>query len=309
MNAIEIDNITKRFSYRGQDVWALKDASLSIKKGEIFGLLGPNGAGKTTMLSIIIKLITPDAGHVRILGEDIDKHPKILERINFVSGDTKFHWVLRTEDILNFYSVAYNLPKEERKPRVEKLMDFFGITAVKDRKFAHLSTGERMRLIFAKAMLNKPEVLLLDEPTLGLDPSIAIRVREEVQRVNKTFKTTVLLTSHYMHEVEQLSKRVAFIDKGTIIDEGSVQKVMAKNFDTYDAIIKVKKVLNKKALEKHGFQVKGTTLTKTLQTKDNLSRVLSPLYRHGYHVLDVKTNKPNLEDYFVKLAQRKGGKS
>lgn len=310
MDAIEIINVSKKFKEQGRDFWALKDINLRVKKGEIFGLLGPNGAGKTTLLNIIVKLLSPDKGHVRVLGEEIEGNDKFLEKINFVSGDTKFHWVLKVDDILNFYGIAYNLPKQERRERIEELMRFFDIEEVRNRKFTHLSTGERMRLIFAKAMLNKPQVLLLDEPTLGLDPSIAIRVRAEIKRVNKKFGTTVLLTSHYMSEVEQLSDRIAFIHRGEIIDMGRVEKVKLRRFGTYDVIIKVKRILNRGFLKQNHFQVKGRSIRRRLLSHENLSEVLSLLYKNGYKVLDVQTKKPTLEDYFIKILKgEEGGKA
>ena len=300
MDAIEIEGVSKKFGGK-RAFWALRDVNITVKSGEVFGLLGPNGAGKTTLLSILVKLLIPDSGKVRILGEDIEKGDSYLERINFVSGDTRFHWVLTVDDILKFYSLAYNIPEEKRRERVENLVKFFDIEKVRKRRFSQLSTGEKMRLIFAKAMLNHPQVLLLDEPTLGLDPEIAIRVRKEIARVNREFKTTILLTSHYMSEVEQLSDRVAFIYKGEIVDMGKVEKVKFRMFESYDVFIKVKKVLNKSFLYRHNFQVSGNTLKKRLSLDDNLSKVLSLLHKNGYEILDVKTKKPTLEDYFVKM--------
>lgn len=305
MNAIEIENVSKRFKERGEWFQALKNVTLFVKEGEIFGLLGPNGAGKTTLLNIIIQLVLPDQGTVRILGQDPRRNGTILEMVNFVSGDTKFHWTLRAEDVLNFYGIAYHLTAEERKKRIEKLIGFFDIESVRRRRFSHLSTGEKMRLIFAKAMLNHPAVLLLDEPTLGLDPSIAIRVREEITRVNKEFGTTVLLTSHYMSEVEQLSDRVGFISEGEIVDVGKVEKVKMKHFGTYDVVITAKTVRDRRFLEKNGFHILGTTIRKTLRLEENLSSILSLLHKKGIEILDVETRKPTLEDYFVKIVRER----
>jgi ABC-2 type transport system ATP-binding protein len=304
MDAIEIRNVSKKFREKRKDFWALKDVSLSVKNGEIFGLLGPNGAGKTTLLNILIKLVSPDSGKVRILGKDIEKDNDYMEDINFVSGDTKFSWILTVEDILNFYSVAYNVPKEKRKERIEKLIEFFEIDSIRHRKFDDLSTGQKMRLIFAKSMLNHPKVLLLDEPTLGLDPAMAIRVRGEIKRLNKKFGTTIVLTSHYMSEVEQLSDRVAFIHEGKIIDMGRVEKVKLKRFGTYDVIVKVKKVLDRDFLKKNGFKITGSFLKKRLRIEESMSRMLSMLHKHGYEIEEIETKRPTLEDYFVKILKK-----
>ena len=304
MDAIEVEGVSKKFKEKGKDFWALKDVSLRVKKGEVVGLLGPNGAGKTTLLNIMIRLLTPDSGEVRILGEDVQKGNRYLERINFVSGDTRFHWVLRATDILHFYAVAYRIPKEERERRIGELISFFNIERVKSRRFSSLSTGERMRLIFAKAMLNKPEILLLDEPTLGLDPSIAIRVRKEIKRMNREFGTAILLTSHYMNEVEQLSDRIAFINKGRIVDTGRVEKVKLRMFEEYDVFIKVGKVFDREFLRKNDFQVSGLVLRKRLPSEEGLTEVLSLLHKRGYTIMDVQSRKPTLEDYFVKILHR-----
>lgn len=301
MSAIEIDSVGKRFKERGKLFSALDKVSLEVKEGEVFGLLGPNGAGKTTLLNIMVKLLLPDEGTVRILGQDIFQNEKVLEKVNFVSGDSKFHWTLRVRDILHFYGRSYHLPDEVRRKRVEELLDFFDIRKVSHRRFSHLSTGERMRLMFAKAMLNRPKVLLLDEPTLGLDPSIAIKVRQEIKRVNKKYGTTILLTSHYMHEVEQLADRVAFIYGGKIVDIGTVERVKRKRFAWYQVEIKVKKIVNKRSLEKKGFTVSGRVLKKQLKTGENISSLLSFLHKKGYSVLEVNTKKPSLEDYFVRI--------
>jgi len=308
MDAINVEDVSKTFKLKGKKVGALKDVSLRIKKGEIFGLLGPNGAGKTTLLNILIKLLSPDSGRVEILGEDIRKNNRILEQVNFVSGESKFHWVLTAEDILYFYGKSYNLKPDVMEKRIERMIDFFGIKGVRKRKFVQLSTGERMRLRLAKAMLNHPTILLMDEPTLGLDPSIAIKVRDEIKRVNKKFGTTVLLTSHYMNEVEELADRIAFIHEGEIVDMGTVEKIKRKRFDWYDVEIKVKKVMDKSFLKKNGFQVKGRTLKKRLRTKENLSEVLSLMHKKGYKVLDVEARRPSLEDYFIKILGAKNEK-
>ncbi|MBI4020748.1 MAG: ABC transporter ATP-binding protein [Candidatus Aenigmarchaeota archaeon] len=305
MHAIDVAGVSKAFRDRRTPVWALKDVDLHVREGEIFGLLGPNGAGKTTLLNIMIRLLLPDQGTVRILGEDVVHSDRILEQVNFVSGDAHFHWVLRPEDVLQFYARAYHLPTAVREERIPELMRFFGLERVRHRRFVALSTGERMRLVFAKAMLNRPRVLLLDEPTLGLDPSIAQRVRAEVARVNRAFKTTILLTSHYMHEVEQLADRIAFINQGQIVDTGTVRKVTAKHFGSYEAVFSVRRVLDRAFLTRHGFRVTGNVLSVRLRSEEDLSPLLSLLHRKGYQVVDVQTRKPTLEDYFVKVA---GGK-
>ncbi len=221
---IEIKSVTKKFKSSGKEFYALDDINFSVGRGEIFGLLGPNGAGKTTLINILTGLLIPDSGSVSIMGKDVTRHRNdILERMNAVSGDSKFHWLLTSKEILNFYLSAYNVPKDRREEKIRTLVEMFEIENIMNKKFAWLSTGERMRLILAKSLINDPEVLLLDEPTLGLDPDIAIKTRNLILDVNKKYNTTILLTSHYMKEVEELCDRIAFIHKGRIIDIGRIK--------------------------------------------------------------------------------------
>ena len=305
MNVIEISNVSKKFKYRGKDFFAVKDASFSVGKGEIFGLLGPNGAGKTTLLNMIVGILVEDSGSIRIFGKDVNKDVGILEKVSSISGETRFHWGLRTNDVLTFYSMLYGLSKSEREKRMKNLIKFFGLEDFLYRKFGYLSTGERMRLVFAKALLNYPTLLILDEPTLGLDPDIAIKVRREIKRVNRKFGTTIILTSHYMHEVEELCDRIAFINKGKIVDIGTINKMKSRQFSTYQIKIKVRKVKDRKFLLSKGFKISGNLLQKDVDTDEDISGMISLLVERKMDILDIETKKPTLEDYFVKVI---GGK-
>ena len=299
MDAIQIVNVSKKFKERGKSFFVLNRINLNIKKGEIFGFLGPNGAGKTTLLSIILGILYPDEGKVIIMGQDVHKKREIMEKINYVSGETRFHWVLTVRDVLNFYGMSYGISREKLKKRIKMLLDFFGITHIAHRKFDSLSTGERMRLVFAKALLNEPEILLFDEPTLGLDPQIANKVRKEIKRVNEELRTTILLTSHYMQEVESLCHRIAFINKGRIIDTGSVEKVKRKRFSSYDLIIKVREIKDQKLMEKMGFKLCKDKVHINVSYHDDLNKILSFFTENGYKIVDIQIKKPTLEDYFV----------
>ena len=218
MTAIEIKNVSKKFRVMGKEFYALRDVTLGVRDKEILALVGPNGSGKTTLLNIITGLLIPDAGYVKILGKNVLDNPDIIERVGFVSGEARFHWALTMRDVLNFYGIVYGIGKAKREKRIEELSSFFGFTDLLSRRFDGLSTGERMRLSFAKALLNNPRILLLDEPTLGLDPDISVKLRKEIKHINKAFGTAILLTSHYMKEVHQLADSVAFILQGRIRD-------------------------------------------------------------------------------------------
>ena len=237
MSILKVNNISKKFSSGGKEFFALKNVSLEIKKGEIFALLGPNGAGKTTLINCMTNILIPDSGTVEIFGKSVTT--ETIEKINVVSGETRFHEALQPKDILFFYGMLYGIENIEKTSK--NLLKFFDIERVAKTRFSSLSTGERMRLIFAKAMLNKPKILLLDEPTLGLDPSFSINLRKEIKRINKKFKTTILLTSHYMNEVQELSNRVAFIYKGQIIDINKTKDIKTKYTNLEDYFLKMLK--------------------------------------------------------------------
>lgn len=227
MKAIEIRNVSKAFKGYGRKFHALKNVSLDITQGEILALIGPNGSGKTTLINTILGLLLPEKGGIKILGKSIE-NTSFLENMNLASGEEKFHWMMTVNDILNFFSRVYGLSSSVRKQRIEELVNLLGMSNILKRRFDWLSTGERMRLALAKSLLNKPKILLLDEPTLGLDPEIAIKIRNEIKNLNKIYKMTILLTSHYMLEVEQLADRFAFINKGKIVEVGKISQFKRK---------------------------------------------------------------------------------
>ncbi len=300
-NVVEVENVSKRFKYEKKNFFAVKDVSFTVRKGEIFGLLGPNGAGKTTILNMIVGMLIPNEGRVKIFGSDVGRSNNILEQISMTSGGSQFHGNLRIIDILNFYGRMYGIEKNERKNRIDSLVKFFGLKNFSNRKFWYLSTGEKMRVTFAKALLNHPKLLLLDEPTLGLDPDIAIRMRDEISRINKKFGTTIILTSHYMNEVEQLADRIAFLDNGELLDTGTVEKVKLRHFSTYDIFITVRNVKDARILRKAGFTVNGNIIQKKIGGEQDIADALSLLAHKKIKIVSIETKKPTLEDYFVKM--------
>ena len=299
MQPLTISNVSKTFKTKTGPVNALNNISLAIEEGEIFGLLGPNGAGKSTLINIMLHLLLPDTGEVRILGQK--PGPEVLRQINIVAGGSAFHWNSTPNDILNFYSKIYGIDKPAQ--RIQELASLLRIEPLMNRKFSWFSTGERLRVAFAKALLNKPKLLLMDEPTLGLDPDVARTVRKEVQRLNKEESTTILLTSHYMHEVEQLCSRIAFIYKGSIVDIGRVKDVKLKHFGTYELIAKLNKKPSVKFLNEHSLKLNRTTIRATLSEEDELTTILASIHEAGYSILDIEVKKPTLEDYFIKISE------
>jgi len=296
MHPIVVKNVSKTFSGRGWKVEALKDVSFEVRKGEIFGLLGPNGAGKTTVINIILNLLTADSGEALLFGEKANSD--VFKSINAISGNSQFHWALNITEILQFFADVYEVPNP--KKRIAELVKLLRMEKLMDRKFRWLSTGEKLRVAFAKALINHPKLLLMDEPTLGLDPDIAQHVRKEVMRLRDQ-GVTILLTSHYMHEVEQLCDRIAFIYQGKIVDVGDVKEVKLRHFGTYDVTLTLDKQPSKAFVAKHKLTGKGMKVHATLEGEDALSALLAGVHEEGYNIRDIAVKKPTLEDYFIKV--------
>lgn len=225
--AIKAEGIFKTFrsGWRGKTrKEVLKGIDLQIKEGEIFGILGPNGAGKTTLLSILSTLLLPDRGKVQILGIDaLTNGARIRERVNISSGNANFLWSLTVKENLHFYAMLYGLVGRQREEKVNALIDLLDLREHQNVLFDRISTGMKQRLSLAKCLLNDPDVLFLDEPTVGLDPNAAVRIREEIHSIQKERKMTVLLTTHNMREAESLCGRIAFLKEGEILTTGTAE--------------------------------------------------------------------------------------
>lgn len=237
--AIEVSKISKTF-YRGfpirKKTKALDRVSLEIKKGELFGILGPNGAGKTTLLNILSTLLLPDEGEVKILGKSIfHSHNNVRTKLNMSSGNPNFPWSFTVEEILYFYGMLYGLKGNKLKNKVENCIQWFDLEDFKKKRFDELSTGTKQKLSLAKSLLNDPEIVFLDEPTVGLDPDIAYRIRNFIKSIHKEKEMTIILTTHYMHEAEMMCERIAFINKGRVIALGTIdelkEQVKAKDLE------------------------------------------------------------------------------
>ncbi len=223
MPIIELKSVSKKFKNEGKEFYAVRNVSLSIEEGEVFSILGPNGAGKTTLLNMMMGILIPDSGSIMISGKPAG-HRDIMEKIAYVSGEERFHWALTVKDILSFGAMVYGMKKQ----KIAEMSSLFGLEKVINSRFEVLSTGEKMRLAFAYALIGDPKVLFLDEPTLGMDPSISIKIRNQIKKINRDFGSTIILTSHYMKEVEFLSSRIAFVNQGKLMDISSVQGIKRK---------------------------------------------------------------------------------
>ncbi|MCS7227733.1 MAG: ABC transporter ATP-binding protein [Endomicrobia bacterium] len=244
---IEFQNVSKTY-FTGtllskKKIVALDNVSIKIPQYSIFTFLGPNGAGKTTLLNIIIGLIKPDTGKVKIANFDITNGiPHWIKlKLNMCSGNPNFPWCMTVKEILKFYCYLYGITGKKTTTQIEKYTEVFELTKYLNTRFDELSTGTKQRLAVAKSLLNEPEILLLDEPTLGLDPEVSIKIRNFIKKIHNEQKITILLTTHYMKEAEELSDYIAFINEGKIIAQGTNEQLLnlTKTTTLEDAFLKL----------------------------------------------------------------------
>jgi len=222
---IKVDNVSRDyvsvngFFRRTKEVKeAVKGITFNVKKGEIFGLLGPNGAGKTTTIKMLTTLLLPSKGSIEIFGLDIRKHQKeIQKKINFIyGGERSLYWRLTAKDNLAYFADLYNLDKNIMYKRINYLLNLVGLENYSDKRVETFSKGMKQRLQIARSLINSPEVLFMDEPTIGLDPAATSLLHEIIRDLRDQGKT-IILTTHYMKEAEELCDRVAFINQGEIV--------------------------------------------------------------------------------------------
>ena len=225
--AVEAAGLRREFKTKGSPVVALDGVDFEVSQGEVFGVLGPNGAGKTTTIRILSTLLLPTGGSARVMGFDVEKEPEKVRRvINMASGAEKAGYdFISAKRNLWFFSQLYGIPSQEAEKRISDLSEMLGLTKYLDRKFYALSTGYRQRATIARAFINEPKVVFLDEPTIGLDVMTARSIREFLQDEARKNGRTIMLATHNMAEVEAICSRVAIIDKGKIIAHGTPEEL------------------------------------------------------------------------------------
>ena len=224
-NIIEVENLYKKFG----NVTAVDGISFSVKRGEFFGLLGPNGAGKTTTIRMLYGFSPPSEGDIRVFDIDIvNGWREIKSRVGVCHQDNTLDPDLTVVQNLHVFASYFYIPATRAKERAEELLDFFALTHKKDAKVAELSGGMARRLILARALINRPELLVLDEPTTGLDPQSRHQLWDKLQALKKS-GLTVLITTHYMEEAAQLCDRLVIVDHGKILVDGSPAALIAEH--------------------------------------------------------------------------------
>ena len=222
-SVVEIRNLTKRF----QDFTAVDDISFDIKEGEILGLLGPNGAGKTTTIHMLLGLITPTAGSIHMFGLDLAKHREtILRQVNFSSTYISMPFSLTVEENLKVIARLYELKDIQR--RIDDIVKKLEMEDIRHKLTRKLSSGQMSRLTLAKAIMTEPKVLFLDEPTASLDPDIVNKIKSFLKEYQHAEGLSILYTSHNMREMEEMSNRIIFLQRGKIVAEGTAPEIIQR---------------------------------------------------------------------------------
>jgi len=287
-------------TFMEKDFVALRGVNLDIDDGVIFGLLGPNGAGKTTLISVLATILIPTRGEVRVLGMDAFKNTrKVRERINISSG-VRMPWGMKVYECLRFYAMCYGIT--DRRV-VEKVISEFELEEHRDKRFDDLSSGNKQKVNLARAFLNNPEVVFLDEPTANLDPDMAKKIREMILRVRKERDTTIILTTHNMKEAELLCERIAFIRDGRIVAEGTSEELKRYTKMSERVILRLRGKPGRLSLP-YPFRLDGNSLTVIVEDAEKaLPSIVIKLAEQGVFVESAKMEEITLEDVFIELAE------
>jgi len=301
--AIEIKGLTK--SYKSVD--ALKGVDIEIKEGEFFGLLGPNGAGKTTTINILTGLVFRDLGITNIFGKDTVKHFRFTRaKVGIAAQEISVDWFFSVEKLLFFHAGYYGISKDKARPRIESLLKRLGLEKKRKSKLRQLSGGMKRRFQIAKALVHDPDILILDEPTAGVDVELRRDLWDYLKELHSSGKT-ILLTTHYIEEAELLCENIAIIDQGKILKKGT-PKDLTKEYGS--AVISISSLNIKNSIKSFvtnykyimddnqiNFSVKDPELA--------LPEIIQSLTTSGIQIQKIETNKSSLEDVFLDLTGKR----
>ena len=323
MNAIEVNNLTKQFKIKEKEkglkgsiksmfnpkyktVEAVNDISFNVEKGEILAFIGPNGAGKSTTIKMLTGILYPTNGNINVLGINPSKNRKQLAyKIGTVFGQKEQLWThLTPYDNFKFFGAIYDLKDSVIEKRIEELIVMFELQDFINRPVRNLSLGQRIRCEIAASLIHKPEILFLDEPTIGLDPVVKENIRELIKRMNKEYKTTIFLTSHDVGDIEKLCKRVIIVNHGKIILDDSMNNLKYNYLNKKIIEVKMKEKINLKSED-------GITVLKAKDyniklevecTKKNISDVIKLLDTDK--IIDINISNIPLEDIITNIYKR-----
>ncbi|MGI5992576.1 MAG: ATP-binding cassette domain-containing protein [Methanosarcina sp.] len=292
------------------EVKAVDNISFAVKKGEIFSFLGPNGAGKSTVINILTTLLPVQKGSVKIAGYDLEKEPEMVrESIGIVFQELTLDRDMTVSEILEYHGRLYSMPKAAREERIDELLGLVELEGKRDTLTRHLSGGMKRRLEIARGLMTRPNILFLDEPTIGLDPQTRIRIWDYVKEINRE-GTTIFLTTHYMDEADQLSDRISIIDHGKIVVTGSPWElknalgqdlIYLETSDNWSASDLLKKLESVKGIREKS---KGVIIMVNVDGTRLLPEIMDKLRNGGIKIRAVNLKKPSMDDVFVHYTGR-----
>jgi ABC-2 type transport system ATP-binding protein len=301
---LEVRGLTKLYgTFRAVD-----GISFHLEKGQILGLLGPNGAGKTTTIQMLVGITLPDAGSISYFGMDLHKRREAcLQRVNFASSYNMLQNRITVWENLIVYAQLYGVKRPQAK--IREMGEYFGITRLMDQRFMTLSAGQKTRVNLVKALLNDPEIILMDEPTASLDPDIADRTLSLIESLRESRELSIVCTSHQMDEVTRICDEVIFLDKGSIVAQdspaGLTQRIAGGTrvhvrFDGHSRdVISALGRFEDVALTDNNVVVVTTQ-------EHQVPRAIYDIGNAGVHVLEIDIQRPTLEDVFLQIARGNG---
>ena len=303
--ALEITGLKKVYD---NDVEALKGIDLKITKGDFFALLGPNGAGKSSTIGIISSITNKTDGNIKIFGVDIDQNfPKAKSFLGVVAQEINFSQFEKVEDIVITQAGFYGIPKDIAKARCENLLKKLSLWDKREDQARNLSGGQKRRLMIAKALVHEPKLLILDEPTAGVDIELRREMWDFLSDINKK-GTTIILTTHYLEEAEQHCNNIAIIDEGSIVEDTSMKELLSRlSIQSFvlDLEHEIQELPNLSIFDLKSQDSK--TLIATLTKDDDLNTLFNKLSEHGIKVKSMRNEQNRLEELFIRLVKEKDG--
>jgi len=302
VKALSINNLTKTYSNGFE---ALKGINLNVEQGDFFALLGPNGAGKSTTIGIVTSLVTKSSGQVHVFDTDLDIDPEIAKsHIGLVPQEFNFNGFEQVKHILITQAGYYGMPTKLAEPRADELLRQLGLWEKRHTAARALSGGMKRRLMIARALVHKPKLLILDEPTAGVDIELRRSMWTFLQAINEQ-GTTIILTTHYLEEAENLCRNIAIIDQGNII-ENTDMKSLLNRLDKETFILYLTEPLSSDlVLENISFQqIDGTTIEVEINRDDGLNHLFSLLNQQNIDVCSMKNKANRLEELFLHLVEK-----
>ena len=303
--ALEITGLKKVYD---NDVEALKGIDLKITKGDFFALLGPNGAGKSSTIGIISSITNKTDGNIKIFGVDIDQNfPKAKSFLGVVAQEINFSQFEKVEDIVITQAGFYGIPKDIAKERCKNLLKKLSLWDKRQDQARNLSGGQKRRLMIAKALVHEPKLLILDEPTAGVDIELRREMWDFLSDINKK-GTTIILTTHYLEEAEQHCNNIAIIDEGSIVEDTSMKELLSRlsvQSFVLDLEHEIHELPNLSIFDLKSQDSK--TLIATLTKDDDLNTLFNKLSEHGIKVKSMRNEQNRLEELFIRLVKEKDG--